>query len=306
MPLDRPHFLCIGAQKAATTWLAHNLRQHPEVWMPPVKELHYFDAFERVSGAEATRWYHRPGGTSPSLVPDVLRRTSDGRRARTAIRRGLRDRELRWTLRYLTGVRTDRHYHALFPDRPGLVMGEATPGYAVLPDEAVASLAQRLPGARALYLLRDPVDRAWSAARMKTEKHGVVPIDDWPTSDQLAFLQTHQRLGLRHSCYVEALDRWERHLGGRVFVGFYEDVQRAPADLLTSVYGFLDVDDDAAHVPADARVPRNARGKGRDVPPEPARWLSEQLLDPIEQAHARFANAHTARWLETARQRLSA
>ena len=38
-----PSFLCIGAQKAGTTWLHAQLRSHPKVWLPPIKELHYFD-----------------------------------------------------------------------------------------------------------------------------------------------------------------------------------------------------------------------------------------------------------------------
>ena len=38
-----PDFLGIGAQKAGTTWLYENLRRHPEVFVPPTKELHYFD-----------------------------------------------------------------------------------------------------------------------------------------------------------------------------------------------------------------------------------------------------------------------
>jgi hypothetical protein len=36
-------FLGIGAQKAGTTWLAENLRVHPDVFIPERKELHYFD-----------------------------------------------------------------------------------------------------------------------------------------------------------------------------------------------------------------------------------------------------------------------
>jgi hypothetical protein len=31
-----PDFLGIGAQKAGTTWLHHNLRSHPDIWPPPV------------------------------------------------------------------------------------------------------------------------------------------------------------------------------------------------------------------------------------------------------------------------------
>ncbi|RME99376.1 MAG: hypothetical protein D6773_13045, partial [Alphaproteobacteria bacterium] len=36
-------FLCVGAQKAGTTWLARMLANHPEIFFTPVKEIHYFD-----------------------------------------------------------------------------------------------------------------------------------------------------------------------------------------------------------------------------------------------------------------------
>lgn len=37
------NFLVIGAQKAGTTALDHYLRQHPDIGMADVKEVHYFD-----------------------------------------------------------------------------------------------------------------------------------------------------------------------------------------------------------------------------------------------------------------------
>jgi hypothetical protein len=37
-----PDFLIIGAQKAGTSWLHHNLRQHPGVFMPEAKDQAYF------------------------------------------------------------------------------------------------------------------------------------------------------------------------------------------------------------------------------------------------------------------------
>lgn len=37
-----PDFVVIGAQKCGTTWLARNLRQHPDVFMPR-REVRYFD-----------------------------------------------------------------------------------------------------------------------------------------------------------------------------------------------------------------------------------------------------------------------
>ena len=48
-----PNFLIIGAQKAATTWLAKCLGEHPQIFMAPAKEIHYFNhEFDR--GIE---WY---------------------------------------------------------------------------------------------------------------------------------------------------------------------------------------------------------------------------------------------------------
>ncbi|HEX6995191.1 MAG TPA: sulfotransferase [Gammaproteobacteria bacterium] len=38
-----PNFLVIGAPRCGTTWIDENLRRHPEIYMPPKKELHFFD-----------------------------------------------------------------------------------------------------------------------------------------------------------------------------------------------------------------------------------------------------------------------
>ena len=38
-----PHFIVIGAQRSGTTWLHRVLSQHDQLWLTPVKELHYFD-----------------------------------------------------------------------------------------------------------------------------------------------------------------------------------------------------------------------------------------------------------------------
>ncbi|MEL6978191.1 MAG: sulfotransferase [Pseudomonadota bacterium] len=50
-PELRPTLLCIGAAKAGTTWLAGALSAHPDVFIPPRKELnalHYADFDERL------------------------------------------------------------------------------------------------------------------------------------------------------------------------------------------------------------------------------------------------------------------
>ncbi|TVQ38230.1 MAG: hypothetical protein EA384_09570 [Spirochaetaceae bacterium] len=38
-----PDFLGIGTTRGGSSWLYRVLSRHPDVWMPPVKEVHYFD-----------------------------------------------------------------------------------------------------------------------------------------------------------------------------------------------------------------------------------------------------------------------
>ena len=50
-----PQFLIIGAQKAGTTWMHEMLGEHPDVFMPTPKELHFFD--QRQVYDQGLEWY---------------------------------------------------------------------------------------------------------------------------------------------------------------------------------------------------------------------------------------------------------
>ena len=62
--MPAPTFLCIGAQKCGTTWLASAVAQHPEVGTGRKKELHFFD--RREAYARGLRWYESQFRTGPS------------------------------------------------------------------------------------------------------------------------------------------------------------------------------------------------------------------------------------------------
>jgi hypothetical protein len=56
-----PDFLIIGAQKAGTTALYHYLKQHPQIYMSPVKEPHFFTyEGEKLDSQGPDRWLTRP------------------------------------------------------------------------------------------------------------------------------------------------------------------------------------------------------------------------------------------------------
>ena len=58
-------FLGIGAQKAGTSWLHLNLARHPALWLPPEKELHFWDR-HRHHGIE--RYQRIFDGTPPGVL----------------------------------------------------------------------------------------------------------------------------------------------------------------------------------------------------------------------------------------------
>ena len=58
-----PDFLIVGAEKAATTWLARCLAEHPSIFIPPEKELFFFSSrFDR--GLEWYRGLFRDGSNA--------------------------------------------------------------------------------------------------------------------------------------------------------------------------------------------------------------------------------------------------
>ena len=49
-----PDFLIISPAKTGTTWLAQNLSCHPEIYIPRIKEIHYFNIYWTQFGFD---WY---------------------------------------------------------------------------------------------------------------------------------------------------------------------------------------------------------------------------------------------------------
>ena len=73
-----PNFLCIGAQRAGTTWLYDLLASHPEVYVPSRrKEVHYFDWYYDRGLSWYTRFFPPQGEVARyravgEVTPDYL------------------------------------------------------------------------------------------------------------------------------------------------------------------------------------------------------------------------------------------
>ncbi|WP_369407562.1 sulfotransferase [Rhodothermus marinus] len=122
--------------------------------------------------------------------------------------------------------------------RPGQLIGEKTPDYLHLTKRQIARIKQWMPSVRLIVVLRDPVARSWSQARME-----VAAVNRRPLARRDRFwLAWHVHL-LRNrlrSDYRRALRRWLQFFPRQQFlILFYEDLHQNPLSFIHKVFDFL-------------------------------------------------------------------
>jgi hypothetical protein len=84
-----PTFIGIGAQKAGTTPLFYLLRQHPDIFLHPEKEIHFFSGWGRRLPAHLYEWriFDRYGGQRAigEITPEYIRTPGVARAIRVAL-----------------------------------------------------------------------------------------------------------------------------------------------------------------------------------------------------------------------------
>lgn len=121
-----PNFLVIGAPRAGTTWIERHLREHPEVFLPARKELHFFDREDNFSkGIDYyKRFFRRADGAVAvgEATPDYLHHP----KAPERIKRHLGDVKLIVSLRDPVDRAYSRYWNARgkFAENEGLSFEE--------------------------------------------------------------------------------------------------------------------------------------------------------------------------------------
>lgn len=219
---SRPDVLIIGAPKAGTSALHTALAQHPRVFAPRIKEPKYYMCTDAPPPA-----YRGPGDAHS---------------------------QQEWVWRA-------RDYQALFAGAgAGALRLESTPFYLYLP-HARRRLAEELPDARFIVVIRDPVDRAYSNW-MHLWVDGLEPEADFVTAWQSeeariragwAPFWHYRRLGRYGEQLADLYSRVERE---RILVLRYRRLVDEPATTLNRVCAFLGIEADLINtIPADNSRP---------------------------------------------------
>lgn len=237
-----PNFFIVGAAKAGTTSLHAHLSRHPDVYMSPIKEPNYF--------------------------------------SRKDMRSELFSREYQLDIkldlaRYLTGP-MDRHIHSahverwedyllLFRNAQGKnAIGEASPSYLYC-SSAAEELSQKVPNARIVMILRNPVERAFSHYLMNLRLSKTLDSDfireveaDYQRANKgWGVSKLYLELGL----YSEQIRRFKQHFpSNKLHIIIYDDYRSDPDGTMAALCRFLGIDEqiglDTSRRYNDAGVPR--------------------------------------------------
>lgn len=259
-----PHFICIGAQRAGTSWLYSILDRHPAFWLPPVKELHYFDD------------------------PLLLNRSRYYQFMRMRLIVGARFRRplTAWDVKYFFSRRSDDWYCSLFEPaiKRGLIGGEFTPTYATLDEAMFARIHKINPDMKILFIMRDPVMRSWSSVLKSRKKHGA---NDALTAE-VAIAHANRTGVVEKSSYIHTIEKLERTFPReQIHYGFFDEIASNPATFLERILFFLGIDPQSA-APTIPAGPVGSAAVGRQPPIEFEQHLAAQYLDEVRKLCRRF------------------
>src|SRR6187399_562992 len=199
-----PDFLIVSPPKTGTTWLSQNLSFHPEIYIPAIKEIHYFNLY----------W---------------------------------KEFDINWYLRHFQNAGLRRK-------------GEATP-YAGLPLYVIRCIKSQFPRLRLVFLMRDPIQRAWSQTKHDYRFRQGVFSSSAGSFEEIPDEKFIQHFTDLHSIntgdYLVCLRRWLSCFDrDQIYLGFFEHVQSRPERLFRQVLGHLNVrsDIDLSGFPISERI----------------------------------------------------
>jgi hypothetical protein len=148
-----------------------------------------------------------------------------------------------WDRKWPAGDRIE-DYESTFSALAKPIKGEITPAYAILPPSTIAVIYDRYPGLKLIYVLRNPIERAWSHARMAFSKLVSQDTENAIKTHRDWFLE-HFRVpdSLLRGDYETCLANWRGIFpGSQLLIGLQDDIIASPATFLKSSCMLLDAD----------------------------------------------------------------
>lgn len=278
---SKPDFIVIGSSRCGTSFIYKYLNQHEDVWLPPVKELHYFGS-ER-QGKRFDKWtkkHIRP------LCGQILKSLKKPSRKTFY--------NFRFAFRYVFRQKNDFWYRTLF-ESDKYVSGDITPSYCVLSEKEIEHVHKLFPDVKIIFMMRYPIDRLWSSVKKKFGRRMNKDISTLSLTD----LKIHfNEWGVSSlTDYVEIIEKWEAVFPKtQIFYGFMDEIEQEPQKFMKRLYSFLAIND-RDHKLEDFKIVNDTTAYSKKIPTDVNQYLAKKYL-PMNEVLSRKFSPYPQKWYE--------
>ena len=203
--MQKTFILGVGAQKAGTTWLHRQFQANSTFNLGHRKEYHVFDSIEKLNNPTKKK------GKVLQLnkcIQNIIESHEQG-----TLGRNLGTRYQAKDLSFIDNIENYFDYfdYLFLKSHETQVVGDITPEYALLQPETFQLIKNGLENrgfnVKVIFLMRDPIERAWSAARYRKRN---MPKDKQEKINEFSFLKQRSKSGfITKSKYDETIKNLE-------------------------------------------------------------------------------------------------
>ncbi|MEP4249935.1 sulfotransferase family protein [Tateyamaria sp.] len=265
--MKKTFLIGIGAQKAGTTWAHNYLKSHPECAAGIVKELSVLTSYFSGRQGVDVRILHKIKKLEEELERYALRIKSGKPMPRA-------DKKLMYAIDYLAADHDLKYYLSYFKrlleDNPDAkIVSDITPAYSTLSTENLKETRDILEAEgyqpKAFFLMRDPVERCYSAVRMDARNKAKAGQSDSQGPNERFLEIALANWSQVRTRYEDIVPKIENAFGAEnCLFGFYETFISEQG--VRSLCDFLDISF------ADPRLDFKSNVSPRSVEPDPADW----------------------------------
>jgi len=296
---NKPDFISIGPTKTGSTWLHANLKKHPEIWLPPVKECRYYWYVRDEKAGQMSRLRDLKGHYFGNYYAK-WRKTFLRKRLRQYLRNpgDITVSNLWWDLKYFSPFRSPAWYASLFSKK--MISGDIDGTYAKYTAAEIATLRKYIPEVKILVNLRDPIDRLWSVIRMRFIYVQKLELDSLPVE---RIKMEIDRILEFYPLSNELLSRWRSVFReSEIHVSYFEDISNDPGGHFNSICEFLGISkvlDEEQNGELEKVV---FKGPSHNIPPAVLRYLAETTISDTSDLYLYTGNPYVRLWLDRARE----
>jgi len=174
--------------------------------------------------------------------------------------------------------------------------GEITPAYAFLPEENIKTIYHYYPDIHLIYLMRNPIERAWSSALMALKRAELI-IDE--TSEQWFIDHFYSQGSLQRGDYESCIRTWRSVFPEeQLLLLFYDDIAKNPQYLLSQCCTHLNIDSNFFSALASSQLNRRVfSGSGYPLRPS-LRLILNDLYFPKIKSLSNYLDHDLSHWLK--------